>query len=264
MGLLGNILSGAISDGIGKAVSKAVEDKIAPAAQRWADKQAEAIDANAKAVDAATKSMEQATEELEAATNEAAAQTAAQQPVEMTPEQQEQARQASEALKGLGMIFSGAVAQAKAEAAREEEAKKAREAEIFEKWAEFLPAFPTWDVGGSEFELEEETPMNGYPAFRLHLKGRPFLVEQYAAKLRSLGFVAKGCRDPQDLNADTYYKMVDGVCHAFNRSDACNDGWITVSFYVDNYKPQPQRTEAAKTEADPIKDLAKGLFKKLF
>ena len=85
----------------------------------------------------------------------------------------------------------------------------------------------------------------------------------YAAKLRSEGFVAKGSK-PDDLNADTYYKMIDGVCHAFNRSDACSDGWITVSFYVDDYVPKPQQQAQQAVQADDLKKLAKGIFKKLF
>ena len=259
MGFLGNILSGAISDGLGKAVSKAVEDKVAPAAERWAEKQAEAIDANAKAIDEATKSVEKATKDLEEA-----AQGTSPQAAELTPEQREQAKQASDALKGFGMLFSGAVAQAKEEAAREEAEKKAKEAAIFENWQENLPAYPVWDVGGSAFILEEETPRNGYPAFRLILDGRPFLVEQYAAKLRADGFVAMRCSNPQDLNADTYYKMIDGVCHAWNRTDACMDGQICTYFYVDDYKPQPQKPAASQQQNGDLKDLAKGLFKKLF
>lgn len=263
MGLLGNILSGAVSDGLGKAVGKAVEKAVAPAAERWAGKQADALDkladAQAKAVDAAAQNIDSAAKDLDAAAQEGAAQEAA-KPA-MTPEQAEQAKQAADALKGFGMLFSGAVAKAKEEAAREEAEKKAREAAVFDNWQENLPAYPVWDVGGSEFEMEEQTPMNGHPVYSLRLKGRPYLVELYAAKLRAAGFIAKGCSNPQDLNADTYYKLVDGVCYAWNRSDACCDGWISVSFFVDIYKPAPQKQA---TPASDLKQVAKGLFKKLF
>jgi hypothetical protein len=156
---------------------------------------------------------------------------------------------------------------AKKEMQAEAEAKQAAEAAIFEKWEENFPHYPVWDVGGEEFELEELEPMNGYPSWRFCLKGRPFLVEQYAQKLRADGFKAKAS-DPDDLNADTYYKLVDGVCYAWNRTDACSDGYINVSFYVDKYvEPKPKTQPAAKNDnvaADIAKSLAKSIFKKLF
>ena len=182
MGLLGNLLSDALTKGVGKA-AEALED--------------------------IKKKTETAVADAAAAAASAAAAPAAKQ--ELTPEQQEQAAKAAEALKGFGAIFSGAVEMAKREAAAEAEARKAAEAAIFDNWTENLPAYPVWDVGGSDFELEELTPMNGHPAFRFRLTGRPFLVEQYAAKLRADGFVAMHCSNPADLNADTYYKMIDGV-----------------------------------------------------
>ena len=205
--------------------------------------------------------------EAAAAAQEAAAQQQAEgeQKPEVTPEQAEQAKQAAEALKGLGTLFTGAINKAKEEYAREEEEKKAKEAAIFENWQETLPAYPVWDVGGSEFELEEQTPMNGYPVYTLRLSGRPFLVEMYASKLRAEGFIAKGCSNPQDLNADTYYKLVDGVCYAFNRSDACQDGCINVSFYVDKYVPEEKKAQPQQAVSnEDLKKLAKSIFKKLF
>ena len=185
----------------------------------------------------------------------------------LTEEEKEKQAQAIEALKGLGGMFSGAVEMAKKEMQAEVEAKKAAEAAIFEKWEENFPHYPVWDVGGDEFELEELDPMNGYPAWRFCLKGRPFLVELYAQKLRADGFVAKGS-DPNDLNADTYYKLVDGVCYAWNRTDACGDGYINVNFYVDKYvEPKPKQQQAANNNnvaAEIAKGLAKSIFKKLF
>ena len=250
MGLLGNILSGAISDGIGKAVGKAVEKAVTPAAERMAEKQAEAIDK-------VTEKTEQAIAEQEAAQADGT-----QKP--MTPEEKEKAEQAAQALKGLGMMFSGAIAMAKKEQQAEEAARQAAETAIFENWETELGAYPKWDVGGSRFELEELTPMNGYPAFSLRLTGRPYLVELYAAKLRSAGFIAMHCSNPGDLNADTYYKMIDGVCRAFNRTDACNDGHINVTFYVDNYVPKPAAERKPVSGDTDLSKLAKGIFKKLF
>ena len=273
MGLLGNILSGAIGDGLRDAVGKVVEKAVTPAAQRMAEKQAAALDNVAKKTEEAMAEVNAAAAAAESAPAEgvapegAAPETASPEgaaPRQMTPEEKEQAAKAAQALKGFGMMFEGAIARAKKEAEAEEAARVAAEAAIFDNWSENLPAYPVWDVGGSKFELEEVTPMNGHPAFNLRLTGRPFLVEQYAAKLRADGFVAKGCSNPADLNADTYYKMIDGVCHAFNRTDACYDGHINVSFYVDNYVPKPRQEPRQQQAPTDLKDVAKSIFKKFF
>ncbi len=261
MGLFKDILSGAVSDSIGKVVGQAVEKAVTPAAERLAQKQAEAIDKLAEKTEQAVAESSAAIDKAAADVADAANAAESAPKQELTPEQQEQAKQAAQALKGLGMMFSGAVEQAKREAEAEAAAKKAAEKAIFENWDENLGNYPLWDVGGSEFELEEQTPMNGYPAWRFSLKGRPYLMELYMNKLRAAGFTAMHCSNPLDLNADTYFKMIDGVCFAFNRSDACSDGWINVSFYVDNYVPKPQKPVQQNAE---LKNLAKGLFKKLF
>lgn len=253
MGLLGNILSGAVGDAIGKAVGEAAKKVVTPVAERVAEKQAEVVDHLAK--------------KAETAVDEAAAKAEAEgqaQAAPLTEEQKEQQKQAIEALKGFSTMFSGAVAMAKKEAEAEEAARQAAEQAIFDNWETNLGAYPVWDVGGERFELEEETPMNGYPVWRLSLRGRPYLVELYAAKLRNEGFRAKGCTNPLDLNADTYFKLIDGVCYSWNRSDACNDGWIYVSFYVDKYvEPKPTRQEKDLT-GQVLGGIAKGIFKKLF
>jgi len=254
MGLLGNILSGAVSDAIGKAVGEAAKKVVTPAAEHLAQKQAEVIDNVAKKAESAVNEAAAAAEQ----SGEAA------QAAPLTEEQKEQQKQALDALKGFGAMFSGAVAMAKKEAEAEEANRAAAEKAVFDNWEANLPAFPVWDVGGERFEMEEQTPMNGYPVFRLTLKGRPYLVELYTAKLRTAGFVAKGS-NPLDLNADTYYKLIDGVCWSFNRTDAAYDGWINVTFFVDQYVPPKPKTAAqnAQTAGDLAK-AAKSLFKKLF
>ena len=284
MGIFKNIVGGAISDGIGNALSKAVEKAVKPAAERFANKQAEAIDnatqRTADAMESYDAAMAQAQKDLDAAAagepvpaaqpvaDEAqpaapgepapAQPAAAQRP--LTEEERAQAKQAADALRGFGMMFSGAIAQAKKEAEEEEARKKEAEAAIFNDWEKNLPAFPKWDVGGSNFILEEQTPQNGYPVFRLILDGRPFLMEAYAQKIRSAGFIARGCSNPQDLNADTYYKMIDGVCWSWNRTDACMDGQICTTFYVDT-PPKPKAEP--KPAQGGLEGLAKGLFKKI-
>ena len=274
MGFFKNIVGDAVSQGIGNALGKAVEKAVAPAAQRFANKQAEAIDDATRRTDEAMQqtaaAMDKAQKDLDAAAAgepvavkaEGAPEGAAPETRPLTEEERKQAQEASQALKGFGMMFSGAIAQAKKEAEEEEAKKKAAEEAIFTDWEKNLPAFPKWDVGGTNFELEEDTPMNGYPVFRLSLQGRPFLMEAYAQKIRSAGFVARGCSNPQDLNADTYYKIIDGVCWNWNRSDACYDGHITTSFYVDN-PPKPVQPSRSSSSSSGLEGLAKGLFKKI-
>jgi chemotaxis protein histidine kinase CheA len=272
MGLLKNILSDAIGDGVSKAVGKAVEKAVAPAAERFAQKQAEALENASKKVEqsinAASNEVKEAADAVAESASEAVAsakEAAAAPQRELTEEEKAKAAEAAQALKSLGSLFSGAVAMAKKEMEVEKANKEAAEKAVFDNWETNLGAYPVWDVGGEEFELEEITPMNGHPAFSLHLKGRPYLVELYAAKLRAEGFAAKGT-NPADLNADTYYKIIDGVCHAFNRTDAAYDGYISVSFYVDDYVPKPQQPKQQQqtVHADDLKNLAKGIFKKLF
>ena len=277
MGIFKNIVGGAISDGIGNALSKAVEKAVKPAAEKFANKQAEAIDnatqRTADAMESYDATMAKAQADLDAAAAgeplpaaepaaadaQPAAAAAPQRP--LTEEERAQAKQAADALRGFGMMFSGAIAQAKKEAEEEEAKKKEAEAAIFTDWEKNLPAFPKWDVGGSNFILEEQTPQNGYPVFRLILDGRPFLMEAYAQKIRSAGFIARGCSNPQDLNADTYYKMIDGVCWSWNRTDACMDGQICTTFYVDT--PPKPKADPKPSSSNSLEGLAKGLFKKI-
>lgn len=258
MGLLGNILSGAVGDAIGKAVGEATKKVITPVAERVAEKQAEVVDHLAKKAETA---VDEAAAQTQAAAQNAASQAEAGQAAPLTEEQKEQQKQALDALKGFSTMLSGAVAMAKKEAEAEETARAAAEAAVFDNWEANLGQYPVWDVGGERFEIEEQTPMNGYPVWRLSLRGRPYLVELYAAKLRNAGFKAKG-NDPFDLNADTYYKLVDGVCYAFNRTDAAYDNWINVTFFVDKYvEPKPTRQEK-DLASQVLGGLAKGIFKK--
>jgi hypothetical protein len=264
MGFFKNLVGSAVSDGIGNALSKAVEKAVAPAAERFATKQAEALDnvtkKTAEVMEQSAAAMDKAQKDLEAAAAQPAEGAAAPQR-QLTEEERKQAEEASAALKGFGMMFSGAIAQAKKEEEEEKARKAAAEAAIFENWEQNLGAYPKWDVGGSHFVLEEDMPRNGYPAYRLILDGRPFLVEMYASKLRSAGFIARGCSNPLDLNADTYYKIIDGVCWSWNRTDACMDGQVCTYFYVDT--PPRQEPPRNNNSGSGLEGLAKGLFKKI-
>ena len=257
MGFLGTILSGAVGDAIGKVVGEATKKVVTPAAEHLAEKQAEVIDNLAK------KAEEKVNEAAAAADAKAAEAAAKGETVEAAPTTEEQ-KQAIEALKGFGAMFSGAVAMAKNEMAAEAQKQRDAEKAVFDNRESKLGVYTVCDFGGERFEIEEQSPLNGYPVWRLTLKGRPYLVELYTQKLRSAGFVAKG-NDPLDLNADTYYKLIDGVCWSFNRTDAACDNWINVTFFVDKYVPPKPKTvtQQAQNVADVAK-LAKGIFKKIF
>lgn len=79
MGLLKNALSNAVSDGIrkgiGSAMGKAVEKAVTPAAERWANKGAEAIDSATAQMDNGMKEANAALSEAGAASAEAAGAT---------------------------------------------------------------------------------------------------------------------------------------------------------------------------------------------
>ena len=109
---------------------EAVEKAVAPAAQRFANKQAEAIDDATRRTDQVMQqtaaTMDQAQAQLDAAAAgepvpaepqapaaDGTAPAAARRP--LTEEERKQAAEASSALKGFGMMFSGAIAQAKKE-----------------------------------------------------------------------------------------------------------------------------------------------------
>ena len=89
-----------------------------------------------------------------------------------------------------------------------------------------------------------------------------------------------------DGDSDIYYKVVDGVCRSFDKTDAVSDDSVSVTFFVGDYDKRAEERErkaeaareaaesakeaareAAETAKDTAKaaaDKAKGLFKKFF
>lgn len=129
-------------------------------------------------------------------------------------------------------------------------AQKAKDDETLSRLASLQPQFPAWTVGGSEFVLEEQGSHNGYPVYRLELKGGQRELDGYIALLKGAGFTQYG---------DEYWKTVDGICRTFDTTEAVSDTYVRVAFYVSNYdkKSQPKPAE------DPLGDLksaAKGIF----
>ncbi len=323
MGLLGNILGNAVSEGIGKgiqnAVGKAVEGAVRPAADKWAGQ--------------AAQSLNQATQDLAdstQATHEAA--QSAVQAAQGAPTQQTAAPAQGGGMADLGAALSswatamqGAAAQA-AQNMKEcpqcgevvtadhkfcpkcgaqlpertlgagalcpkcgrqnvpgttycaecgtllpaaEEARAAQSA----RWDELLPQYPKWTLGG-EVSVEARDAINGHPAVSVSVHGGSDAqlgawLGQYVALLRADGFVPFYGED-----SDIYYKVVDGVCRTFDKTDANQGDFLTMTFFVGDYDRRaaqraqaPAQNDAVKAAADTAKaaaDAAKGLFKKFF
>ena len=159
-------------------------------------------------------------------------------------------------------------------------AEEARARQI-SNWEEWIPHYPKWDLGG-ELELTQGDTMNGEQTVRLFVKnaGQQEL-NRYIALLKESGFIPA-----YDGDSDIYYKVVDGVCRSFDKTDAVSDDSVSVTFFVGDYDKRAEEREkkaeaareaaesakvaareAAETAKDTAKaaaDKAKGLFKKFF
>ena len=159
-------------------------------------------------------------------------------------------------------------------------AEEARARQI-SNWEEWIPHYPKWDLGG-ELELTQGDTMNGEQTVRLFVKnaGQQEL-NRYIALLKENGFIPA-----YDGDSDIYYKVVDGVCRSFDKTDAVSDDSVSVTFFVGDYDKRAEEREkkaeaareaaesakvaareAAETAKDTAKaaaDKAKGLFKKFF
>lgn len=143
-----------------------------------------------------------------------------------------------------GAILPAAEAEVKAQQAKDEA--------VLAKFDTLLPQYPKWNVGGSEFNLEEDGESNGYPIYYFNLVGGQAILDAYIALLKEAGFTQHG---------DQYWKTVDGVCRTVSTVDAASDNTINIGFFVSTYDKKVEK----KPENDPVVDLkgvAKGMFKK--
>ena len=173
MGFLKNIVSNAVSDGIGKgissAVGKAVESTVKPAAEKLADKAAEHMNETAKVV-------------------------------EMN----------SEAIKAAGENLAQTVSAA--------------------EWEEKLPQYPKWTLSGS-VEISTGDMMNGYPLYFVQVAEAGMdELNAYVDLLKNSGFVPYSGDD-----SDVYYKNIDGVCRAFDKTDADQGDGLNLTFFVGDF-----------------------------
>ena len=134
------------------------------------------------------------------------------------------------------------------------------------KWDTLLPQYPKWTMGGVA-ELEQNGMLNGAPTIGLRVEGAGSAqLAQYVEALKADGFIPAYSGD-----SDVYYKVVGGVCRAFDKTDALSNGGLNLSFFVgdfDKRAAEKDRTDAAlgaaKDTAKAAADAAKGLFKKFF
>ena len=147
-------------------------------------------------------------------------------------------------------------------AAAEEQAAQAA------KWDALLPQYPKWELRGS-YELDDAGERDGYPVISVHIHGAGRAeLSQYVAALKAAGFVPF-----YDGDSDIYYKVVDGVCRSFDKTDADQGDFLTMSFFVGDYdrraaerarRQAAQARDSARDAAKTVGDAAKGLFKKFF
>lgn len=139
-----------------------------------------------------------------------------------------------------------------------------REAQLA-RWDTLLPQYPRWSQGGVP-ELTEGDRINDAPAVHLEVAGAGSgELRGYVEQLKAAGFLPVHGED-----SDLYYKTVDGVCRAFDKTDAVQGGGLSVTFFVGDFDRAAARDKAdaaldtAKDAAKAAKDAAKGLFKKFF
>lgn len=325
MSFLKNLISDAVSDGVGKgirdAVGKAVETAVQPAADKLAGQAAEQIDQATQNLEKSTKAVSEAQAEAGSAAQEAsqtkysgtasleaaltgwagAMQTAAGQAVqnmkecpkcgEIVTADHKFCPKCGSALpeKTIGEAYLCPKCGKQnlpetvycVECGTRLPAAEAAYAQQISKWEEWIPHYPKWDLGG-EFELTRGDTMNGEQTVRLfvHNAGQQEL-NRYIALLKESGFIPA-----YDGDSDIYYKVVDGVCRSFDKTDAVSDDSVSVTFFVGDYDKRAEERErkaeaareaaesakeaareAAETAKDTAKaaaDKAKGLFKKFF
>ena len=208
MGFLKNLISNAVSEGVGSvkdgigkgitdAVGKAVETAVKPAADKLAQQTANQLDRAAKTTEEAAKTVEE---------NETA----------------------------LGWLLGDLQAAARkleeAGARPESDEAAAADAAARLNWPKVLPNYPLWDQGGQlELDVDDEL-FNGYPV--IHLSVFPAGEDQvnaYVETLKAAGFVPKH----GEVDDDMYRKEVGGVLFTMDKTDCLMDGGARLAFFVD-------------------------------
>lgn len=298
--ILSDAISGGVKKGIGNAIEKAVEAAVKPAADKLAEKGAEQINAASEAMAQNTAEIKKATAEasqadastsagsgfagLEAALSGLSAQ-AERYAAEMSknlkicPSCGEACSATNEFCPSCGAKLPEETAAAEYTCPKCGEVNvpghthctkcgatlpaglkaEAESASALEKFAKLCPQYPAWNAGGREFSLEDCGMQDGYPCYRLNFKGGQANINAYLETLKAAGFKPRGGHD----DAETYFKVIDGVPYAFNRTDALQDNDVSLGFFVCPECLEKPAQQAAQPDIDVAK-IAKGLFKKLF
>ena len=312
MGLLGNILSNAVSDGIGKgiqdAVGKAVESAVRPAADKLAGQAANQLNqATQELADSAEAAKDAATDaaaSVPAPSGEGAASLGAalsgwastmQGVAGQVAQNMKECPQCGELVTADHKFCPSCGAQLPEKTVGEgyvcpkcgkqnvpgttycaecgtllpaiEEKRTAQSA----RWDELLPQYPRWTLGG-DIEYDTDGELNGQPTVGVRIGELPSAqlgakLAEYVGSLKADGFIPA-----YDGDSDFYYKMVDGVCRAFDKTDANQGDFLSMTFFVGDFdkraaEKEKQKDAAADTAKDAAKaaaDAAKGLFKKFF
>ena len=305
MGLLGNLISNAVSDGIGKgiqdAVGKAVESAVKPAADKLAGQAANQLNQATQNLtdsgEAAAKAASAPAPEGEGMASLGAALSGWASAMEGMAGQVAQnmkecpscgevvtadhkfcpkcGAQLPEQTIGAGYVCPKCGKQNApgttfcAECGAMLPAAEAANAAQLAKWDSLLPCYPKWEHGGSGIELEELDDVNGHPGVSLSVRGAGLTqAAAYVQSLKAAGFVPYG----DERDADVWYKVIDGVCRAFDKTDCDSSGdGMYFTFFVGDYDKRMEAKakadaarDTAKDTAKAAADAAKGLFKKFF
>lgn len=304
MGLFGNIISNAVSDGIGKgiqnAVGKAVESAVKPAADKLAGQAASQLNqATQDLADSSEAARAAASNTKAAATGEGTASleaaltgwaTTMQNVAGQVAQNMKECPQCGEVATsdhkfcpkcgaklpdttiGAGFLCPKCGKQNVpgttycAECGAMLPAAEQENAAQLAKWDTLLPQYPRWTLGG-KVELDTNGEINGQRAVSLHVSGAGAAqLTRYVEALKADGFIPV-----YDGDSDFYYKMVDGVCRAFDKTDANQGDFLSMTFFVGDYDKKAAAKEKADAAIDTAKDTAKaaanaakGLFKKFF
>ena len=139
--------------------------------------------------------------------------------------------------------------------------KKSKDDAFIASWSEKLAAFPVWNGGGYDFELDTNGEENGYPIYIFSAAGvSADGLNGYVKLLEENGFVKpEGFSSPEVL-----YKVVDGVCRTFSQTEALAYERMEIGFYVSDYnKPKTEEKSAADSLTEGVA-AAKKVLGKLF
>jgi len=93
-------------------------------------------------------------------------------------------------------------------AVAEKQAAEAKDGKVMEEWDQVLGAFPKWNCGGSQFNIEMYDEYYSFTAFFPQGMGAEAAVDQYRQILRQDGFQPAG----QYPSMEHLYKKYNGKC----------------------------------------------------